>query len=155
MSIRHYLLMTEGKERGKAWNIAKECWPSTGSHPDLGSIPNSAQAHHQTAQIWKILEATHLKICLFKALYQFLLDLFKEKLLQSSPAQALVSLQVFFRHCWVGMSFKACRCFGNLSIQPFFHITEWVDEALQVCALLLFDPLWSWRVKDPPCMLLF
>lgn len=68
MTTRHCLLMTEGKERGKTWNITREYWSSTGSHPDLGSIPNCAQTHHQTAQMRKFLEATHSRVCYLSSL---------------------------------------------------------------------------------------
>lgn len=48
------------------------------------------------AEMRKFLEATNLRACLFKALYWLFLDLFRwEKLLKSSPTQALVLLQGF------------------------------------------------------------
>ena len=59
--------VTEGKERGETWNVTQIYWLSSGSHPDLGSIPNDAQTSHQTAQMRKFLEMTNLRACLFKA----------------------------------------------------------------------------------------
>lgn len=106
---------TEGKERGEIWNTTQEYWLSSGSRPDLESIPYYAQTCHQTAQMRKVLEATDLREGLFKALFLLLWTYSGEQSYSRVTGSGFgVAALFFFQHCQEAMvTFKACRCFGT------------------------------------------
>lgn len=96
--------VTEGKKRGETWNVTQEYWVSSGSHPDLGSIPNCAQTRHQPVPMREILEAMVLKACLFKACGNFM-EFFWTCSGEKSYS-TVGRLMGFFEHFWAGMAQK-------------------------------------------------
>lgn len=127
---------TEGKERGEIWNTTQEYWLSSGSRPDLESIPYYAQTCHQTAQMRKVLEATDFREGLFKALFLLFWTYSGEQSYSWVTGSGFGVAALFFFSALSGSNghLQSLQMFWDLW-QSFFHITA---EVMKLSRYVLY-----------------